>query len=143
MILAIFVVCICLLIWDIWVDFDGMLGVPAGLIALIALVGALILTVDCSMARNIDEKIGMYQQENTVIEEQIQSAVTSYMSFEEKTFTDVVKSPIVLATMFPELKSDTLVAKQIEVYIANNDKIKELKLEKIDYNVKRWWLYFG
>lgn len=33
--------------------------------------------------------------------------------------------------------------KEIEVYIENNAKIKQLKEEKINLAIKKWWLYFG
>ena len=45
--------------------------------------------------------------------------------------------------MYPELKSDNLVTKQIELYVENNKQIKKLKSEKLDYNLMAWWLYFG
>ena len=58
-----------------------------------------------------------------------------------KEFKD--KDGINLVSLIPTLKSDTLVQKQIEVYVANNDKIKELKEEKIDLSKSKWKLYFG
>jgi hypothetical protein len=59
-------------------------------------------------------------------------------------FTEVSPdSAITLVSLYPELKADELVKKQIEVYVANNEKIKELKEKKIMGNVYRWWLYFG
>ena len=48
-----------------------------------------------------------------------------------------------LVTLYPELKADTLVAKQIEIYTNNNQKIKELKEQKLYGKVYKWWLYFG
>lgn len=45
--------------------------------------------------------------------------------------------------LYPELKSDTLVQSQIEVYVENNKAIKELKSSAINASVYRWWLYFG
>ena len=53
------------------------------------------------------------------------------------------ESSITLVSLYPELKADTLVTKQIEVYIDNNKKIKNLKEKKINLSVKKWWLYFG
>ena len=46
-------------------------------------------------------------------------------------------------SMCPELKSDKLVEEQISVYEENNKKIRELKEDKINLKVKKWWLYFG
>lgn len=33
--------------------------------------------------------------------------------------------------------------KEIDVYVKNNNKIKSLKEDKINYNADKWWLYFG
>ena len=85
-----------------------------------------------------------YEQENTKIEQQIEAAVISYQQHEKDVFTDVKPdSYIQLVSIYPELKSDTLVKEQIKTYQSNNKKIKELKVTAINGNVKRWWLYFG
>ena len=92
----------------------------------------------------IDDKIEMYSQENAKIEEQISEVVKQYQEYEKEVFTEVSpENSIALVSLYPELKSDTLVQQQIEVYVANNQKIKELNEEKIDAKVIKWWLYFG
>ena len=53
------------------------------------------------------------------------------------------ESAITLITMYPELKSDALVEKQLETYLKNNNKIKKLKEEKIEIEKKKFILYFG
>ena len=92
----------------------------------------------------INEKIAMYEQENAKIEQQIETAITAYQQHEKDVFTEVKPdSYIQLVSIYPELKSDTLVKEQIKTYQSNNKKIKELKVTAINGNVKRWWLYFG
>lgn len=44
---------------------------------------------------------------------------------------------------YPELRSNELVKKQVETYEKNNRKITKLEEDEIDYNVIKWWLYFG
>ena len=66
------------------------------------------------------------------------------MDFEASTYGELKdKDAINLVSLFPELKSDSLVQKQIEVYLANNAKIKELKEDEIDLSKAKWKLYFG
>lgn len=36
-----------------------------------------------------------------------------------------------------------MINKQIEIYQENNKKIKELKEQKINKEISKWWLYFG
>ena len=121
----------------------GISGISL-VVLVIALIATIWLGVDVSRLGVIDDKIEMYQEENTKIEEQISAAVESYQKYETDVFTEVKgESAISLVALYPELKADTLVQKQIEVYLANNTKIKELKEEQINGDVIRWWLYFG
>ena len=93
---------------------------------------------------NVDKKIEMYQEENAIIEQQINDLVTNYMEYEQNTFKDFKsESSITLVSLCHELKSDELVQAQIDTYIENNNKIKELKEAAIDLSVLKWWLYFG
>ena len=86
----------------------------------------------------------MYEEENTKIEQQIADVVTQYQEYEAGIFTEVApESAMTLVALYPELKSDTLVQSQIEVYADNNKQIKELKCKAINTSIIRWWLYFG
>lgn len=93
----------------------------------------------------IDDKIEMYQEENANIEQDIDKIVEEYLEHEHDTFADLKteESSITLITLFPELKSDTLVQQQLEIYVANNAEIKRLKEEKINIAKRKWILYFG
>lgn len=124
---------------------DGLFGISLGTIPLvIGVIVAISLAVQISNLSVIDQKIAMYEQENTKIEQQIETAVTAYQQHEKDVFTEVKPdSYIQLVSIYPELKSDTLVKEQIKTYQSNNKKIKELKVTAINGNVKRWWLYFG
>lgn len=110
----------------------------------IGVIVAISLAVQVSNLSVINEKIAMYEQENAKIEQQIETAITAYQQHEKDVFTEVKPdSYIQLVSIYPELKSDTLVKEQIKTYQSNNKKIKELKVTAINGNVKRWWLYFG
>lgn len=148
----ILVILMFLLIWcvaswfiDSYGDYDGLFGIFLGSIPLvIGVIVAISLTVQVSNLSVINEKIAMYEQENAKIEQQIETAITAYQQHEKDVFTEVKPdSYIQLVSIYPELKSDTLVKEQIKTYQSNNKKIKELKVTAINGNVKRWWLYFG
>ena len=110
----------------------------------ISLIVTIILGVIVSLLSVIDSQIEMYQEENTQIEQQIANVVCQYQQYETEIFTTVApEDSISLVALYPELKSDTLVQKQIDVYVANNEKIKALKEKQINGSVLRWWLYFG
>lgn len=95
-------------------------------------------------SRYTDQKIQMYQEENEKIEEDVSVIITQYMKHENETFDmSKIESSTVLIQMYPELKSNELVSKQIDIYNENNKKIKKLKLEKIKNQKAKFYLYFG
>ena len=116
-----------------------------GVIVIISSIIAFVSLLECVLNRvGIDEKIAMYEEENTKIEQQIVDVTKQYQEYESGIFKDVIpKDVMTLVTLYPELKSDTLVQSQIEVYVENNKKIKELKSMTINASFYRWWLYFG
>lgn len=114
----------------------------------LATIGFLVLVVisifNIVEGKVIDDKIAMYQEENTSIETQMDVLVEKYMNYESETFGELKgESGITLVSLYPELKADELVKQQVEVYMNNNKKIKELKESKINLSKWKWWLYFG
>ena len=115
-----------------------------GIVSVIFFIWVFSLANTVGTGHTIDSKIAMYEEENKSIENSIDITVKSYMDYEASTYQEIKdKDAINLVALFPKLKSDTLVQKQIEVYLANNDKIKELKEKKIDLSKAKWELYFG
>jgi hypothetical protein len=118
---------------------EFMLVMLCGVIIVMILLIVMIVN-----GRVIDAKIELYTQENAVIEEQIDKLVSEYMEFESDTFKALHNdSSITLVSLYPELKSDKLVESQIDIYLSNNCKIRDLKESKLNVSVAKWWLYFG
>ena len=91
-----------------------------------------------------DEKIVLYETENSKIEKEIGSIISHYMQWEADTYKDTnTENIITLVNLYPELKSDELIKTQIELYIQNNATIKQLKSYKLETIKAKWWLYFG
>ena len=110
--------------------------------------GLAIFTFYCWMSIStehvLDQKIVMYEEENTSIEQSIGSIVEDYMDYESNAYSDLKSQDLMeLVSNFPELKADALVQEELDIYIENNQKIKELKEEKIDLLTMKWLLYFG
>lgn len=93
---------------------------------------------------NLDSRIELYQSQNAEIESKVQATVASYLAHERQTYKDLKPdNAIGVVSAYPELHSNELVKKQIEVYEGNNKKIINLKEEKLNQSVYKWWLYFG
>lgn len=144
--MIVLVTCICLILlivgickgWDD--DFNGLTGW--------AFVLCFIITaIFCGLVvngRTLKSKINMYVEENKNIEEDMNILVEQYMNYESDTYGNLkIESSIALISLYPELKADTLVEKQIEIHTSNNEEIKRLKEKLINISNYKWWLYFG
>lgn len=147
MLIVLMVICMLLFIMGLLIDnanISEIVGVTGGLCFLIFGIITICVTVEYVGNRTVDDKIAMYQEENKKIEEKIEVTVKQYMDFEKDTYKNLkVDTYINLVSLYPELKSDTLIKEQIKTYQKNNDKIKDLKLAKIDQKTRKWWLFFG
>lgn len=142
------------LVWMGVGDWDDELGgitvFIGGILELCVVTGIIVAGVNISRLQVADSKIAMYEEENNKIQEQISSIVENYKDYEKNTYTESLKNidikntdVVVLAQLYPDLKADGMVTKQMDIYTENNNKIKELKEQKLDYQIAKWWLYFG
>lgn len=152
MIILIFGICIlmivggCILDRKTKIDSDICFGISGiGIIVgFCALVGLIVVGVNVKSFSVIDDRIAMYEEENTRIEQQVADIVEQYQKYETDIFMEVApESAVTMVSLYPELKSDSLVQAQIEVYTDNNKTIRNLRDKQIEGNVYRWWLYFG
>ena len=152
MILLIFGICILMVIGGIildkktGVDSDICFGISGVgmVVGFFALLGLIIVSVNVKSLSVIDARIVMYEEENARIEQQITDVVEQYQKYETDIFREVApESAVTMVSLYPELKSDSLVQAQIEVYTENNKTIRDLRDKQIKGNVYRWWLYFG
>lgn len=152
MILLIFGICIlmiiggCILDEKTGVDSDICFGISGigMVVGFFALVGLIIVGVNVKSLSVIDDRIVMYEEENARIEQQIADVVEQYQKYETDIFREVApESAVTMVSLYPELKSDSLVQAQIEVYTENNKTIRDLRDKQIKDNIYRWWLYFG
>ena len=115
-----------------------------GFTTIICLFVTLGFTASVVSSKYIAEKITMYTEQNNKIEKQIDIVVRQYQEYESNTYAMTSsESSITLVSLYPDLKSDELVKKQIKVYQDNNKKITELKEQQINTKACKWWLYFG
>ena len=81
-----------------------------------------------------DEKIVLYETENSKIKEEINSIISHDMQWEADTYKNINTENII---------ADELIKTQIQLYVQNNATIKQLKSYKLETIKAKWWLYFG
>ena len=118
-----------------------------GIVLMLFSIVASALTIDEIMyiERTIPTKIEIYEAENDKIEGQISDLVKCYMKHEDEVFEKAAskENAITLVNLYPKLKSDKLVKKQIDIYVENNKEIKEMKARRANLSRYRFLLYLG
>lgn len=113
-------------------------------VSITAFIAIIVGAVDLSQGRIIDNKIAMYQEENARIETTVTTTVEKYLEHEYQIFDSLQGEDIqTLLVVYPEINSNELVKRQVEIFVENNNKIKELKEQKLNIEVWKFWVYFG
>ena len=145
MFILLFVIAVALIVLAVLNEYlaDGF-GILGCLIGLIALIGIFVNIGFLVYGRTLDDKIAMYEQENAAIEQSVDVLVKDYYKHESDTYSSLKpENAVLFASAYPELQSNELATKQLEIYVENNNKIKELKEDQINLSKNRFWLYFG
>lgn len=130
---------------NLWRDEFNIIIPFIGAIIVVITIISMLFNIDTIIDnKTTDQKIVLYEAENSKIEEEIGSIISHYMQWEADTYKNInTENIITLVNLYPELKSDELIKTQIELYIQNNATIKQLKSYKLETIKAKWWLYFG
>ena len=143
MFILFFLIGVVLIILGVHTTEDG-LGEFGVVIVGIALLGIFINIGILIHGRTFDDKIEMYEKENLRIEQSVNVLVKDYYKHESDTYSSLKpENAVLFASAYPELQSNDLAMKQLEIYVENNNKIKGLKEDQINLSRNRFWLYFG
>ena len=125
-------------------DLRALCGGICFVITVIEIIAMLIVGGKLVEGQTIQDKITMHEAENAEIDSQICEIVEGYKTYEKETFENISnKSANVLVELYPDLKSNELVQKQMENYMDNKNKVVSLQEDLINQRPLRWWLYFG
>lgn len=119
-----------------------IVGIIFTVLSIVAGICCYIFLEDLCEIPIIEQKIIVYQDENKKIEEEIHTIVENYKDYESGIF-DKNASVSTIVNLYPELKSDSLVKQQIDIYQKNNEQIKKLKVSLLEAKKAKFMLYFG
>ena len=135
--LAIILFVVCFIVEEKTEDFKsevfGSLALCFGLIILGLIIAISILAPKAASESVYDDKIAVYEEDNAAIESFLERIAGSHVEYEQDSFAEGTT----------ESKYDAIVQQQLVVYIDNNAKIKDLKLEKSNIPKIKWIIYFG
>ena len=149
MLYILLVIGIALIIWGgilnaSYDDGDGIiiLGAFIGVPSLLALlIAGGVYNYDSS---TIDSRLTVLEEQNTTVLTQVEPIIQQALNYESSTYKDLkldVNKLIIFAQMYPELKANSFLNKQIDIILANQEEIKQLKLDKASLNAYHFWLW--
>lgn len=125
-------------------EMGVIISVIGGAHAILWILPCIFVGIAISSGTTLEEKISLMEAENSNIDTQICEIVEGYKDFEKSTLEGVSnKSANVLVELYPDLKTNELVQKQMEIYMSNKNKVVSLQEDLINQKPLRWWLYFG
>lgn len=142
--ILLFIIGVVMAIVLVYITGDDEACAPGFIICFISIIGIVWNIAFLVNGRTIDDKIAMYEQENAAIEQSVDILVKDYYRHESDIYESLKpENAVLFASAYPELQSNSLATKQLEIYVENNNKIKELKEDQINLSKARFWLYFG
>ena len=145
--IVLIIVCFFLYVEDVFcVDFLWCaLGWILGIGSVILLIVIFCLIGDVATAPNIDNEIAQYEEKNMVVELEIQKMVSNHFKLysDKASEVNINSDAISLASVIPELNSNTYVQEQLNLYRENEKEITKLRDKKNLIPRYKWFLYFG
>lgn len=92
----------------------------------------------------IDNRLNVLEEQNQVVLSQIEPLVQHALDYESNTYKDFkldANKLIAFAQLYPDLKANSFLNKQIDIILANQEEIKQLKLDKATLNAYHFWLW--
>lgn len=151
MLIVFFVICLVCISLGVILWFKKSYSDAGPTVFAISLIMLVVVIICCLFninkivkANTLEQKITVYQEEMTNIENSINPVVQNYLDHEKETYTTLTPdNAVIFASIYPELSSNEIVQKQLNIYNEYLISIKNLKLEIAEISTAKWWLYFG
>lgn len=92
----------------------------------------------------IDSRLSVLEEQNQIVLSQIEPLVQKALEYESNTYKDFkldVAKVIAFTQLYPDLKANSFLNKQIDLILCNQQEIKQLKLDKASLNAYHFWLW--
>ena len=130
-------------LYDSYAD-DGIfiLGSVIGLPSFLALL--ITAGVYNYNASTINSRLAVLEEQNQIVLSQIEPLVQQALEYESYTYKDFkldANKLIAFTQLYPDLKANSFLNKQIDIILANQEEMKQLKLDKVSLNAFHFWLW--
>jgi ABC-type transport system involved in multi-copper enzyme maturation permease subunit len=127
-----------------WSEEETSLGVGVGIFLTTLCITLITAGVYNYRNSTIDGQLSVLEEQNQIVLAQIEPLVQQALEYESNTYKDFkldVTKVIAFTQLYPDLKANSSLNKQIDIILANQEEIKQLKLDKASLNAYHFWLW--
>jgi hypothetical protein len=132
------------IIWGEFQEHDGIL-ILSFAVSFISFIAILIAGATYNYdSTTINSRLSVLEEQNTTVLTQIEPLVQQALEYESNTYKDFkldAAKIIAFTQLYPDLKANDFLKKQIDIILANQEEIKQLKLDKASLNAYSFWLW--
>jgi DNA-dependent RNA polymerase auxiliary subunit epsilon len=144
MLYILLVIGIILFIVGAWNDIVPIWGVGI-IIGGLSLFCTMVAFADYNKASTtVDARQLVLEEQNQIVLSQIEPLVQQALEYESNTYKDFkldAAKVIAFTQLYPDLKANDFLNKQIDIILTNQEEIKQLKLDKATLNAYHFWLW--
>ena len=123
---------------------DILTSLGVGIFVVFLCVTAIAIGIYNYDKSTIDNRLAILEEQNQGVLSQIEPLVQRALEYESNTYKDFkldANKIVALSQMYPDLKANSFLNRQIDIILANQAEIKQLKLDKASLNAYHFWLW--
>ena len=127
------------------IRFEDVLVCLGGIIfAVFFFVTAVVVGIYNYDKTTVNSRLVVLEEQNQVVLSQIEPLVQQALEHESNTYKELkldAAKVIAFTQLYPDLKANSFLNRQIDIILANQQEIKKLKLDKASLNAYHFWLW--
>jgi hypothetical protein len=123
---------------------DVLQVIGAVIFVIIFFITAIVIGIYNFDKSTINNRLSILEEQNQIVLSQIEPLVQQALDYESNTYKDFkldANKIVAFSQMYPDLKANSFLNKQIDIILANQAEIKQLKLDKASLNAYHFWLW--
>ncbi len=123
---------------------DVLVYLGVSIFAVFFFVTAVVVGIYNYDKTTINSRLVVLEEQNQVVLSQIEPLVQQALEYESNTYKEFkldAAKIIAFTQLYPDLKANSFLNKQIDIILANQEEIKQLKLAKATLNAYHFWLW--
>lgn len=136
---------VCKIIANCYDEIGEILCAISIIFSLISFIALIVVIVNYNAIKSTaTAQMEVLNEQNEIVLAQIEPLVQQALNYESNTYKEFKLTPeniVAFGNMYPQLQANSFIQSQINIIVANQKEIKDLKLEIASLNAYKLWLF--